>query len=125
MAIAGLRPLPAVLLTLAIVFAVASLPLSAGLEGVWDTVLYPINGVVLALAGALIASRQRAHPIGWILLGMGVEAAFVELTEGYGYHAGYAGSVESEWLSSWGSILGASMTATVLALFPTGRAVSR
>ena len=121
----GLRPLPAALLALAVVFAVASFPLSAGLEGVWDTVLYPINAVVLALAGALIVSRQRAHPIGWILLGMGVEAAFVELTEGYGYHAAYLGSVVSEWLSSWGSILGASMTATVLALFPTGRPARR
>jgi signal transduction histidine kinase len=125
MRIAGLRPLPAGLLALAVVFAVASFPLSAGLEGLWDTVLYPINAVVLALAGALIVSRQRAHPIGWILLGLGVEAAFVELSEGYGYHAAYAGSVVSEWLSSWGSILGASMTAVVLALFPTGRAASR
>ena len=125
MRIAGLRPLPAALLALAIVFAVASVPLSAGLERVWDTVLYPINGVVLALTGALIASRQRAHPMGWILLGLGVEAAFVELTEGYGYHGAYVGSVVSEWLSSWGSILGASMTATVLALFPTGHAASR
>ncbi len=124
MRIAGLRPLPAALLALAVVFAVASFPLSAGLEGIWDTILYPVNAVVLAIAGALIVSRERAHPIGWILLGMGVEAAFVELTEGYGYHADYFGAGVSEWLSSWGSILGASMTAVVLGLFPTGRPAS-
>ena len=52
--------------------AIASVPISAGHEGVYDTVLYPLNAVVLALAGALISSRQRTHPIGWILLGMGV-----------------------------------------------------
>jgi hypothetical protein len=125
MRIAGLRPLPAALLALAVAFAVASVPLSVGLEEVYDTVFYPLNGVVLALAGALIASRQRAHPMGWILLGMGVAAAFVELAEGYGYHPLYPGSAASEWVSSWGSQLGIGMTATVLALFPTGHPSSR
>ena len=93
---ARLRAIPAALLVLTMAIAVASVPLSAGLEAVFDTVLYPLYAVVLALAGALIASRQRTHPIGWILLGMGIVAAFVELTEGYGYHATYPGSVVSE-----------------------------
>ena len=75
MRIARVRPHPAALLALAVAFAVVSVPLSVGLEEVYDTVFYPLNGVVLALAGALIVSDQRTHPIGWILLGMGVVAA--------------------------------------------------
>ena len=125
MRIAGLRPLPAVLVGLAVVFAVVSFPLSIGREGVYDTILYPLNGVVLALAGALIASRLRTHPLGWILLADGTASAFVELTEGYGYHVHYLGSVVSEWVSSWGSQFGIGMTSVVLILFPTGHPASR
>ena len=122
---AGLRPLPGGLLALTVVIAVTSVPLSAGLEGFYDTVFYPLNAVVLALAGALITSGRRARLIGWILLAMGMEAAVVELTEGYGYHDSYPGAVLAQWVASWGSILGASTTATVLAIFPTGHAASR
>ena len=121
----GIRPVPGAVLAVAVVLAGVSVPLSAGLEGIHDTVFYAVDSVVLALAGALISSRRRANPIGWILLAMGLEAAVVEVAEGYGYHGSYPGAVFSGWVASWGSLLGAGTTATVLALFPTGSPATR
>ncbi len=46
-----MRALPAALLVLAVLGAIASVPLSLGREPLYDTVFYPVNGVALALAG--------------------------------------------------------------------------
>ncbi len=115
------RPLPAALFALTCGFAVASVVLSAGLEPAYDTVFYGVNAVALGAAGGLIAWRHPGNAIGWLLSGMGVLAAFTELTEGYGYHLDFPAAVPSQWVSAWMSILGASLTAIVLLLFPTGR----
>jgi signal transduction histidine kinase len=117
----GVRPLPAALLALTCLVAVASVPISLGLEPLYDTVLYAANAVAMGLAGALIASHQRANPIGWVLCGAGVEAALVELTEGYAYHADWPGAAPIEWITNWGSMVGIGTTSIVLTLFPTGR----
>ncbi len=112
--------LPAVLLTLNCALAIASVPPSLQHEPLYDTVLYPLNGVILGLAGLLILSRHRHHAIGWLLTGMGVLASGTELTEGYGYHPAWPAADLVQWSSSWTSITGASMTAIVLLLFPAG-----
>jgi signal transduction histidine kinase len=120
-----MRALPAGLFALTGLLAVISVVLSAGREAVYDTVFYPLNAVVLALAGALITSHRRGNAIGWVLTGMGIEAAVVEVTEGYGYHAGFPGAVLVTWTSAWASLVGAGTTSIVLLLFPTGRVLSR
>jgi signal transduction histidine kinase len=104
--------------------ALASLSISVGHEPLYDAVLYDVNAVVLGLAGLLIASRLPRNPIGWVLSGMGLAAAWVELTEGYAYHPGWPQAAASEWVTNWGSMLGIGLTAVVLALFPTGRHLS-
>ncbi|WP_210157034.1 ATP-binding protein [Microbispora oryzae] len=120
----GMRALPAALLVLAVLGAVASVPLSLGREPLYDTILYPVNGVALTLAGALIASYQWRNPLGWLLVAMGVEAAWVEFAEGYGYHPGWPAVDSIEWVGNWANMLGIGATALVLTLFPTGRGLS-
>ncbi|GAA0240373.1 sensor histidine kinase [Cryptosporangium japonicum] len=105
--------------------AVASIPISAGREPVYDVVLYPVNAVALGLCGALIVTHRRSYPIGWLLCAMGLDAAFVELTEGYGYHAAWPAAATSEWLTNWTNYLGISGTAILVLLFPSGRHLSR
>ena len=85
----GMRALPATWFAVALVGAVASVPISIGHEGWYDTAFYPLNALGLALAGALISSRHRSNPLGWLMLTVGVVAAYVEFFEGYGYHAGW------------------------------------
>ncbi|WP_433050484.1 histidine kinase [Dactylosporangium sp. CS-033363] len=116
---------PAALLALAVLVAAASGPVSMGREPLFDTVLYPLNAVALALAGAFIASYQRANPLGWILLGMGTVAAWVEFAEGYGKHPGWPAADVIEWLGNWTNMLGIGCTAIVLTLFPTGHGIGR
>ncbi|WP_433209743.1 histidine kinase [Dactylosporangium sp. CS-047395] len=120
-----MRRWPATLLALAVLVAVASGPVSVGREPLFDTILYPLNAVALALAGAFIAAYQRANPLGWILLGMGAEAAWVELAEGYGEHSGWPAADVIEWLGNWTNMLGIGCTAIVLTLFPTGHGIGR
>src|SRR3954469_20881284 len=110
----GMRALPVALLTLAVLGAIASVPLSLGREPVYDTILYPVNGVVLALAGALIAVYLRTNPLGWLLVGVGVEAAWVEFAEGYGYHPGWPAVDSIEWVGHWANELGIGAIALVL-----------
>ncbi len=116
-----LRPLPALLLAVTTVFAVASIPVSAGHELVTDTALYPVNGIVLALAGALIVSRHRRNTLGWLLCAMGVLEGFTELIEGYGYHAAWTGSIFVAWLAALCSALNVTLFGVMLALFPDAR----
>ncbi|MFL6158983.1 MAG: hypothetical protein ACJ72D_23085, partial [Marmoricola sp.] len=105
--------------------AVASVPLSAGREPGVDTALYPLNAVVLGLAGLLVGLRLPRHRIGLLMVALGLLAASVELLEGYGYHQAWAASSDASWVASWGSLVGVGSTATLLALFPDGRAAGR
>jgi hypothetical protein len=47
----GMRALPATWFAVALVSAVVSVPISAGHESWYDTALYPLNALGLALAG--------------------------------------------------------------------------
>jgi signal transduction histidine kinase len=113
------------LFALTCAIAVVSIPLSAGREPAVDTALYPLNAVVLGLAGLLIGLRLPRHRIGLLLVGLGLIAAMVELLEGYGYHDTWRAALTAQWISSWGSLLGAASTATLLALFPDGKSAGR
>lgn len=119
------RPLPAAVFALSCLLALVSVPLSAGREPVVDTVMYPINAVVLALAGLLVTLHLPRHPVGLLLAGLGLQAAFTELAEGYGYHDALPAALTAQWLSSWGSAVGAAGTSTLLALFPDGKPAGR
>jgi hypothetical protein len=94
------RPYAAALLGLTAVCAVVSVPLSLGQELVTDTLLYPLNGIVLTLCGALIVSRHRRSPIGWLLSWMGLVTVIGELAQGYGFHGDLPGAVSMQWLAS-------------------------
>ncbi|TQS46521.1 sensor histidine kinase [Cryptosporangium phraense] len=98
--------------------AAASIPISVGREPIYDAVLYPVNAVALGLSGALILTHRRAQPIGWLLTVMGLDAAFVEFTEGYGYHPAWAAAATAEWLTNWTNYFGIGGTAIVVLLFP-------
>jgi hypothetical protein len=121
----GMRPIPATWLAIALIAAVASVPISFGREEWFDTALYPVNAAGLALAGALIASRQRTNPLGWLMLAMGVDAAWTEWVEGYSYHAAWPAASTMGWLNSWISWPSMVAYTIMLALFPTGRNLGR
>lgn len=53
----GLRPLPVGPFALAVALVVASVPLSLGVEPVYDTVLYGLMALAFEVAGLLVASR--------------------------------------------------------------------
>jgi len=120
----GVRPLPAALFALTCLAAVASVPISAGLEATYDA-LYAANAVALGLAGALIASYQRENPIGWLLSAMGVDGALVEFAQGYGYHSSWPWMVPIEWFTNWANTFGIVGTAILLTLFPSGHRLPR
>jgi signal transduction histidine kinase len=117
----GWRAWPVAWLAVTLALAVASVPISAGREGWYDTAFYPVNAVALALAGALISSRQRRNPLGWLMLGVGALAAWVEFAEGYGYHAAWPAAATMTWLSGWLSWPGIGSVALIITLFPAGR----
>jgi hypothetical protein len=117
----GMRALPATWLAVALVGAAASVPISIGREGWYDIAFYPLNALGLALAGALISSRQRSNPLGWLMLSVGVLAAWVEFAEGYGYHAGWPAAATLTWLSVWLSWPGIGSIGIIITLFPSGR----
>jgi signal transduction histidine kinase len=82
----------------------------------------------MGLVGALIASRRRENPIGWVLLGSTTVIALAFVTSEYSVYAteGRAtplpGSNWAAWVGSWAwaAALGPIMTLLFL-LFPDGR----
>ncbi|HUG14318.1 MAG TPA: hypothetical protein VMM78_04795, partial [Thermomicrobiales bacterium] len=90
--------------------------------------------IVVALAysvvGALLATRQRSHAIGWLFLAIGL---FVQLsalalqwaTYGLETRSGLAGAALALWASLWFGALGLVLPATFpLLLFPSGHLTS-
>lgn len=125
--------------------------LAWGALGVWialsasGTVLYALVGTggrseelifwlivspALPLMGALVASRQPANPIGWVMLGAGLATALALFASGYGeYGSAHPGSLPAVGPVAWVGVfgwLGFALPATfLLLLFPDGRLLSR
>jgi signal transduction histidine kinase len=119
-----LRPVPFAALAVTLSTELAAVGLSWGREPLWDTVIYAVNSVVLALVGALVASPQPRNPIGWLFLGCAlVNACFADLAQGWTLH-GWSGSelaetfVHTSWIPQAGAI------ALCFLLFPSGRLLS-
>jgi hypothetical protein len=103
-----------------------ALGLALGVESVYDVWLIPI-AASFALVGALIASRRRSNPIGWLFLGFGLIAAVDFAAYEYAYrslvsHPGslpggdVAASIAAHW---WRAAFG--LVVVGLLLFPNGR----
>jgi len=96
-----------------------------------DIAPYTVNLVVAALAfstvGALVASRQRKNPIGWLLLGVGILYATELFAGNYSVYTlatnpgTLPGRGVSAWLTSWVWIAGGSLILFVFLFFPDGR----
>jgi hypothetical protein len=83
-----------------------------------------------ASVGAIIASRQRSNPIGWLCLLAALAFALAMFTFAYtelGTDGGFLpGAAYAAWLATSGWLVGLLVPATfVLLLFPNGRLVGR
>jgi len=87
--------------------------------------------LVFTLVGALVASRRPSHPVGWLLLAIGVLDALTSFTLGYARQAlitdrgSLPGGEWFAWLSSWLDSTTLAPVVLLLLLFPDGRLVSR
>jgi len=114
----------ACLLALAGVFAA----LNASLTEPLSYILLSVDFLAVAFIGALVAARQPANPIGWLLLGIMVVMSVVFAGDGYAVYGLYTrpgslpGSLWAAWASGWlwVIVIGSFLTFVPL-LFPTGR----
>jgi hypothetical protein len=83
--------------------------------------------VVAATVGAVLASRLPRHPVGWLLLGVGLSVAGSGLADGYARYGLVArpGSLPgAHWVGVYSpatAIVGLALVGFVLLLTPTGR----
>jgi MFS family permease len=111
-----------------VLLVAVTVPLAAGREEAFDTVLYATFPLVLGVVGTLIASRHPGNLIGWLLCGLALWGAALELGQAYGYLAaerGLPGGVAGEWLISWSWIVNVAAWVVVALLFPDGRLPGR
>jgi hypothetical protein len=75
-----------------------------------------------AAVGALVASREPANAIGWLLLAIAVSFGISNLGYAYARDPGLPGAVAAGWFSGWMYFAPICMATTMLPLmFPTGR----
>jgi hypothetical protein len=103
-----------------------ALPSAEPDEEVWSLVASFVFTLSFATVGALVASRRRENPVGWIMCAAGLAYAVggVSVT----YVESTLGSDEdvlvtvADWVSGWVWMLGIGPAATfLLLLFPSGR----
>jgi hypothetical protein len=83
-------------------------------------------GIGFALVGALVASRQPANAVGWLLLVAAVALGIDTFTSVYLIRASLPGTPLAAWLNSWLYFVWLYLPALFLTLvFPTGRLLSR
>ncbi len=100
----------------------------AGIDALLAFVALSTFVFAFASVGALIASRRRSNPIGWLCLIAGLAFGVAELTFAYtelGTNGGFLpGAAYAAWLATCGWMVGLIIPATfVLLLFPDGRLV--
>ena len=83
-------------------------------------------GIGFSLVGALVASRQPANAVGWLLLVAAVALGIDTFMTVYASPASLPGAALAAWLSSWLLFVWLYLPALFLTLlFPTGRLLSR
>jgi hypothetical protein len=84
--------------------------------------LYAVPVVGFAIVGAVVATRERANPVGWLLLVTAVTFALGNLAYCYVRTPGHPGVVAVAWFADWTWIIWLSIAVILLPLlFPTGR----
>lgn len=120
---------PTLLVALAVLIELAAVPLSWGLEPLWDTLLLAVSSIATTAAGALILSRHPRHAIGWLLVAQGLlDALGGDLAQGWGFRAaerGWAFGSPAEFVATGSWLLTAPLAVAVLLLYPNGHLVSR
>jgi signal transduction histidine kinase len=124
-----LRPLPVSLFGLTLAVEIAAVGLSLGLEPSYDTLLYAVYSVVLAGAGALVASRHPRNVIGWLFCIFAlVNAVMADAAQGWALRAaeeGWRGGDAAYLVSSVGRQPAAFGWILTFLLIPDGRLPSR
>lgn len=92
---------------------------------------WTLSWIGFPLVGALIASRRSRHPVGWLLLGVGIGVAVALAGNTYAYEGMVArpGTLPAPglalWLSQAAFIAALALVPFVILLFPSGRVDSR
>jgi hypothetical protein len=95
-----------------------------GMRPAYASVLFGCYDLTIVVIGGLIGLRHPRSPIGWILVGFGVQNAIGDLAQTYGMRTsteGWSGGPLAEWIGfgSWSP--GALMWVLALLFIPTGR----
>ncbi|HEX6674678.1 MAG TPA: hypothetical protein VF486_06610 [Actinomycetes bacterium] len=90
-----------------------------------DQYAYVLTLVSAATVGAVLASRRPRHPVGWLLLALGLSVVVAGVAQGYaGYGLARPGSLPgARWVALYGDTSGVAWSALVgliLLLTPTG-----
>jgi signal transduction histidine kinase len=107
--------------TLAVIGSVA---VAWGSTPTYQTILYALFTLTIAIIGVLIAVRHPGNPVGWILTGFGVFDTLGSLLSAYGHRAsveGWPAGPQAEWLGfgSWAPTV--LMWILTMLVIPTGR----
>lgn len=100
------------------------------LESVAADLLNFLLGFVTGLVGALIASRRRENPIGWLMLGAGLSIAVTGAVSGYAIYDlilrqdALPGGLLADWAAGWLATPQFLLLTLVALLYPTGRFLS-
>jgi hypothetical protein len=103
-----------------------ALPSAEADEDVWSVVASFVFALSFATVGALVASRRRENPIGWIMCAAGLAYAIGGASVTYA-ESTLAGDEDvlvtvADWVAGWVWMLGIGPAATfLLLLFPSGR----
>ncbi|MHB8489558.1 MAG: hypothetical protein ACYDC4_10290, partial [Candidatus Dormibacteria bacterium] len=134
---AGLRALAVTAGVFAVLTSVATVALAIANAPTFHGLLnaeLPAFDVPIAfgILGALVATRQRQNPIGWLFLFIAVVAGIQGVADGYAHfafvtHPGEPAGIWALWVDSWVSsaIFPAGAVALMLLLFPDGHLPSR
>src|ERR1700732_330033 len=134
---AGLRALAvtaggfAVLTSVAtIVLAIANAPTYHGLLNA-ELPAFDVP-IAFGILGALVATRQRQNPVGWLFLFIAVVGGIHGVADGYAHfafvtHLGAPAGIWALWVDGWvtSTIFPAGAVALMLLLFPDGHLPSR
>lgn len=128
----GVRPAAGALFGLTVAAELAAAALSWRLQSSFDTILsalYAVFAIVLAGAGALIATRHPHNAIGWLFCGFALfNAVAADLANAWAVRAfaeDWPGSITSSWVSASSWLPSGYGWILTFLLFPDGRLPNR